>query len=215
MQPLSIKRRWEIGAGLAVVSVLLALVGTWGALRFPTNRTDLLLAVAGLRRNHMAGANADGAYLPGTDLSGQDLTGVRFRRATLRGADFRSSDLARADFRGAEVSGIQLVNATFDFDTKWPHGYRPAAFGAVLNVSGYDLRKAKLARADLRNAVLAEAVMSGADLRGADLRGADLSHTWLDGADLRGAQLAGAIFDRNTVWPKGVDPRLRGAVYTQ
>ena len=69
---------------------------------------------------------------------------------------------------------------------------------------------------------------SGADLRGADLRQADLSRDvvgvsqdWeganLCGADLGDANLAGANlacvrYDARTRWPRGFDPRQRGAV---
>ena len=62
---------------------------------------------------------------------------------------------------------------------------------------GRDLRYAVLAKADLRRADLCdarldEADLSGADLREADLRGASLLEADLSGADLRGADLGGA-----------------------
>jgi hypothetical protein len=78
---------------------------------------------------------------------------------------------------------------------------RRARLGGVTmagaQLRGRDLRHAVLAKADLRqvdlsDAQLDEADLSGADLRGATLRGASLLEADLSGADLRGADLAGA-----------------------
>ena len=78
---------------------------------------------------------------------------------------------------------------------------RRARLGGVTmagaQLRGRDLRHAVLAKADLRqvdlsDAQLDDADLSGADLRGATLRGASLLEADLSGADLRGADLAGA-----------------------
>jgi uncharacterized protein YjbI with pentapeptide repeats len=90
------------------------------------------------------------------------------------------------------------------------------------------LRDARLRYADLRGADLKGVDLRGADLRGAllwkaDLRGANLTSALLgffesvEGrydslADLTGANLWGAVYDRNTRWPAGFAPGLRGAV---
>lgn len=71
-----------------------------------------------------------------------------------------------------------------------------AALGGV-RLRGRDLHHIVLAKADLHDADLCdarldEADLSGADLRGADLRGASLLEADLSGADLRGADLTGA-----------------------
>lgn len=68
---------------------------------------------------------------------------------------------------------------------------------AGAQLRGLDLRHAVLAKADLRRADLCdarldEADLSGADLRDADLRGASLLEADLSGADLRGADLGRA-----------------------
>jgi uncharacterized protein YjbI with pentapeptide repeats len=92
--------------------------------------------------------------------------------------------------------------------------------GACLG--GADLFDADLVAADLRGADLGGANLSGANLRAADLSGAnllgaDLSDARLDGTDLSSAHLSsanleGAVYDGFTVWPKGFDPRLAGAI---
>ncbi len=58
------------------------------------------------------------------------------------------------------------------------------------DLSGADLRHANLNGADLRHADLSDADLSGVNLRHADLRGADLSYADLNGTDLRGADLS-------------------------
>lgn len=65
-----------------------------------------------------------------------------------------------------------------------------------IDLDGRDLRGAVLQRADLtgtslRDAVLDEAHLSGACLKDADLTGASLFETDLSGCDVRGARLAG------------------------
>ena len=40
-----------------------------------------------------------------------------------------------------------------------------------------------------------------------DLKGAVLRH-----ADLSGADLSGAVYDHDTLWPAGFDPKSAGAV---
>jgi hypothetical protein len=72
----------------------------------------------------------------------------------------------------------------------------PNCYGGGLRLRGRDLRGE-----DLVDAFLSYADLSDTDLRGVDLRG----------ADLEGAFLLGAIYDANTRWPEGFDPRKHGA----
>ena len=85
--------------------------------------------------------------------------------------------------------------------------YRDAA------LRGANLAQARLAGVDLSGADLRDANLTGADLRKANLRRAVLHNADLTGADLQGADLTGAVFDSRTRWPKGVDPRQRGALF--
>ena len=67
----------------------------------------------------------------------------------------------------------------------------------VIDLSGADLRWARLIEANLNGAILNEANLSGtnfsgADLSGADLSGADLRWTILSGAYIRGTNCSGA-----------------------
>jgi hypothetical protein len=60
---------------------------------------------------------------------------------------------------------------------------------------------------DLRREDLSGACLVNTDLSDTDLRGADLS-----GADLENACLRGALYDGQTRWPAGFDPKRHGAV---
>jgi uncharacterized protein YjbI with pentapeptide repeats len=59
------------------------------------------------------------------------------------------------------------------------------------------------------------AFLSHAKLENAHLAGANLMAAKLDGASLKDTDVTGAIFDRETVWPAGFDPRGRGAVFIE
>ena len=106
-----------------------------------------------------------------------------------------------------------------------------APFGQL---QGLDLSNATLYWASLGDADLSFAVLTGADLRGATLdgavcrntnfRGANLGRDRLDGrtslkgadlsgAVLEGAKLEGAVFDDETKFPVGFDPRRSGMTH--
>ena len=80
-----------------------------------------------------------------------------------------------------------------------------------------NLRAAEMRGVDLRQADLHLADLSGADLRTADLRavnfrGTDLRATDMREARLNGADLRHSLYDEDTLWPAGFDPRAAGAV---
>jgi uncharacterized protein YjbI with pentapeptide repeats len=73
------------------------------------------------------------------------------------------------------------------------------------------LRNANLAEADLAFATLTKVDLSRANLAGASLCGARLHEVDLSHATLTGADLKGAVYDVETRWPEGFDPRALGA----
>ncbi len=92
--------------------------------------------------------------------------------------------------------------------------------GSVLSramLSNANLRDAEMRGVDLRQADLHLADLSRADLRTADLRAANFRGTDLRAADLREARLGGtdlrhSLYNEDTQWPAGFDPRAAGAV---
>ena len=78
---------------------------------------------------------------------------------------------------------------------------------------GVDLSGTNLYQANLSGANLYQANLSGANLREANLSGANLREANLSGANLYQANLSKAylidvIYNKDTVWPFGFDPRL-------
>jgi len=101
-------------------------------------------------------------------------------------------DLEGAYLAGARLSGVRLP-------------------GAVL--SRATLAGARLAKADLSSAFLNSTDLSRARLPAADLTGAHLEGAKFDGATLDRAVLTDASYSRWTVWPEGLEPEARGAVF--
>lgn len=78
------------------------------------------------------------------------------------------------------------------------------------NLMSADLRDSDLSGINLKGADLSGAKLSGADLSFSDLSGADLSGAELSGADLKGANLKGANLDYSAfpLWCGGVDVNI-------
>jgi uncharacterized protein YjbI with pentapeptide repeats len=74
-------------------------------------------------------------------------------------------------------------------------------------LSHADLRNASLRRASLQRVNLTLADLRGADLRGADLTAAVLVNANLQDTDLRDAVLTDIVYDAQTLWPSGFDPK--------
>ena len=123
----------------------------------------------------------------------------------------RGGQNSRTSLGAQELSGEALAHE------KWTGANLDGA-----DLSQADLQGAALEGASLRAADLSEARLSGANLRGADLRRARLQESDLRGAQLQGANLAGALltgsllagahYDRNTVFPVGVEPAKHGMI---
>jgi uncharacterized protein YjbI with pentapeptide repeats len=99
------------------------------------------------------------------------------------------NDFRKFDLRNTDLRGAEFWDAHLEYA---------------------DFVGAHLDRVQLWGAVLSHAKLDNAHLAGANLRGAKL-----DGASLKNADVTGAIFDRDTVWPDGFDPRGRGAVFIE
>ena len=106
-------------------------------------------------------------------------------------------DLRGAQLRGAFMYGIKLRGATLR---------RAILVGA--NLRHAELVATNLFRAELAGANLRHANLNYANLREANLLGANLTD-----ANLTGAYLGGALYNNETIWPKGFDPKTAGAVF--
>ena len=77
----------------------------------------IFLSGAHLENAYLLDAHLDGAVLGEAHLNGAYLVGVSFRQASMTGAHLERADLEHADLEGANLAG-----ASWDLDTKWPHG---------------------------------------------------------------------------------------------
>ena len=106
-----------------------------------TNLTDAqLLARPNLFHTELNEANLYRANMFAANLHGALLRRADLRKATVI-ADLSRADLSGADLRGTNLKGAtQLIWATltgvrYDGKTKWPEGFDPQAFGAILSKS--------------------------------------------------------------------------------
>lgn len=113
-------------------------------------------------------------------LSGHELEGISFDGSDLQGSDLNGSDLYGANLCDSKFDSCSCVNA--------------------------DLRSSFMFRTSFRNADMRGARFSLDEMGGAlVLNSVDFSDANLDGADF-----TGAIYDPDTVFPKGFNPKERG-----
>ena len=135
---------------------------------------------------HKKGLSSPAVISPGGDFKGKALRNFDFRRAELRNADFRRADLTganflKADLRGADFRGANLGGNFGDKNSK------------RANFQHADLRGA-----DLRGAGLSALDMSGSDLRDAKLQDAVILFTKLNHANLSGLDLSLGGFETDS-----------------
>jgi uncharacterized protein YjbI with pentapeptide repeats len=93
-------------------------------------------------RNTLEGADLSGTNLPYAALTGANLHLASLRRARLwgaeligadlRGADLRGANLGHANLEGAKLAGINLDGCRYNASTRWPDGFDPSEWGALL-----------------------------------------------------------------------------------
>jgi len=108
------------------------------------------------------------------------------KSGTCRNCDLAGALLETESLNGIDVTGANLVAATFDGASLKDAVFRNA------DLAGVDFGEANLTRADLR-----ESVLTGAILRDTNLTAANLT-----GAEMSGVMTADTIFCR-TVMPSG------------
>jgi uncharacterized protein YjbI with pentapeptide repeats len=194
-----------------------------------------LLPAQSSARSKVADAPPEGANLAGCDLrhaklADQILVLANLQGASMSHADLRVAILCFADLRGADLQAADLRGANLSAVYAYNRKIEGRVWG--LGASGAQLQGASLEGADLQAAALWGADLSGANLRRANLRQADFAGThlspderaevrrWahadlprtdLTDADLMGADLRGALYNSDTRWPVGFDPREHGA----
>jgi len=139
------------------------------------------------------GANFTDAILDHASFVRASLKKAIFKGANLANTGFYLADLTEADLRestgAAWLSETNLTKANLEGLT--------VSFGYHCTVRGANLKKCKI------TGVSGPCDFSDADLRGANLRGA---------TSLGSARFKNAIYDDDTAWPDGFDPKAAGAI---
>lgn len=126
------------------------------------------------------------------------MNGSNFQNTNLVASSFEQCDLASADFRGAKFSpDSRMFRVTAN----------EGNFEGV-NFEGLAIESVNLRDANLRGAKNFGSVKR-ANFQKADLRGTDLSSLK---TPLVGVRWEKAVYDKDTVFPKGFDPVASGAV---
>ena len=98
----------------------------------PTRLYGASLACADMRCMGLAGRRMYRLGLVHADLSHADLRGSRLNGSDLSGASLYGADLRGADLRRTVLTGVDLEESRVDATTRWPVGFDPIAYGAVL-----------------------------------------------------------------------------------
>jgi len=142
------------------------------------------------------------------DFSGQELEGASFLRVKLDNVQFGGADLSDATFQQCLLKGAIFRGAIFGPRTRFKECTLHEADFAGVDLKGADFSRVNLRGANLANTKgwgeLTDCTFAEADLRGADFSTAE--------GDLGSVQWSGAIYDNNTVFPKGFDIEDAGMV---
>ena len=154
----------------------------------------------------LSGKSFSGASLNNADFSDAvlqncDFHGASLKKANFNGADLKNAGFAQADLTGADLRGISQI------------GFISNTILNEANLEGVDMQACgsiygcKFRKANLKNSkgwkLVGACDFSGADLRGANFRGMTPDNT---------ARFNKAIYDEETTWPDGFDPKSVGAV---
>lgn len=154
-----------------------------------------------LHGRRLQGLSLQGKKMIFTSLEGCDLRHADLREVhVMKSSALRGANLCGADLRGARVDCLPM-GILYDEHTQWGLSEEISKRAIWIGPG-----------ADLRGAALVNVWLDRMDLRGSDLTAADLRFTNLCGTDLRGCHLErvafrSTLYDRETKWPEGFDPR--------
>jgi len=169
------------------------------------NLAGVNLSRRALTQVHLSRANLSGAELSETNLYASNLSEANLCHANLHKANLSSANLGKAKFINANLSEVNLQGSNL----------------SEANLSGVNLSSVHVSSTNFSRANLSKANLTGLNLRNsqlmkADLSNANLSNTNLlmaniEGANLEGSKLQQALYNAQTVFPRGFDPVKAGA----
>ncbi|MEG3932447.1 MULTISPECIES: pentapeptide repeat-containing protein [unclassified Microcoleus] len=170
------------------------------------NLAGVNLSGKSLTKVNWSGANLSGAELAGVDLSVANLSEANLCHANLHTANLTSANLEKAKFINANLSEVNLQCSNLS-----EANLSGVNLSSVHSVSGANFTRANLSKANLTGLNLRESKLMKADLSNANLSDTNLLMANLEGANLEGSKLQQALYNAQTVFPRGFDPVKAGA----
>ncbi len=170
--------------------------------------TFALTAAHGAKDFHdqdLTGKSFSNEVLNGADFSNANLKNVRFDGASLKGAIFKGASLDNTNFTDADLTGADLRESKGEY-------YAVGTDFSKTNMEGLSLRfsvNAKYVGANLKNTKIT-GIALGIDCTNADFSGSNFRTASV--ADWNNNKFKGAVFDGDTAFPKGFDPKSFGMV---
>src|SRR6476661_2850365 len=174
------------------------------------NFTGVNLAGVNLSRKvlsqlNLSRANLSGAELSEANLYGANLSEANLCHANLHTANLSSANLGQAKFINANLSEVNLQGSNLS-EANLSGVNLSSVHVSSTNFSRANLSKANLTGLNLRTSQLMKANLSNANLSNTNLLKANL-----EGANLEGAKLQQALYNAETIFPRGFDPVKAGA----
>ncbi|MEG4294182.1 pentapeptide repeat-containing protein [Microcoleus sp. C2C3] len=169
------------------------------------NLSGVNLSRIALSLINLSSANLSGAELSEANLYGANLSEANLSHANLHKANLSSANLKKAKFIKANLSEVNLQGSNLS-EANLSGVNLSSVHVSSTNFSRANLSKANLTGLNLRNSQLMKADLSNANLSNTNLLKANL-----EGADLEGAKLQQALYNAETIFPRGFDPVKAGA----
>ncbi|MEG3833205.1 pentapeptide repeat-containing protein [Microcoleus sp. Z1_C3] len=175
------------------------------------NFTGVNLAGVNLSRRvlsqvNFSRANLSGAELSETNLYASNLSEANLCHANLHQANLSSVNLGKTQLLNANLSEVNLSNSNLS-----EANLSGVNLSKVHLLLGTNFSRANLSKANLTGLNLKESKLMNADLSNANLSNTNLLLANLSGANLEGAKLLQALYNAQTVFPRGFDPVKAGA----
>jgi uncharacterized protein YjbI with pentapeptide repeats/stress response protein SCP2 len=170
------------------------------------NLAGVNLSGKSLTNVNLSRANLSGAELSEANLSVANLSEANLCHANLHTANLSSANLGKAQFINANLSEVNLQGSNLS-----EANLSGVNLSSVHFVSGTNFTKANLSKANLTGLNLRESKLMKADLSNANLSDTNLLMANLEGANLEGSKLQQALYNAQTVFPRGFDPVKAGA----
>ncbi|MEG4502772.1 pentapeptide repeat-containing protein [Microcoleus sp. F6_B4] len=170
------------------------------------NFTGVNLAGVNLSRRvlsqvNLSRANLSGAELSETNLYFSNLSEANLCYANLHQANLSSANLGKTQLLNANLSEVNLSNSNLS-----EANLSGVNLSKVHLLLGTNFSRANLSKANLTGLNLKQSKLMNADLSNANLNNTNLLFANLEGANLEGAKLQQALYNAQTVFPRGFDP---------